>query len=334
MNNASEASDEDRIFSVLSSQEIALATIMMQTSSVLMTGIGNVEIHMKCALHFIQDLGLLHRPSRSIFTRLSIHRFALVDVVLAHLRFRHPLAPPDFFMYQANEQLDQEEPRFREIFGCPQRVLCFLAQISVLSANLTTPGQSQAQILAKAYSLETEMRVYGQNRYGGMLPDEALDSESPSSTRTRHSSSMNEQQISLSILGECFYWTAHLLLLRRVFLDPTRSPRVQLIRRRMFQLMTDIVPGCGPDSSLPFPFYMAAREAVTPEQRDWVRQKHSAMMAVYRDRSRQYMMASTEKIWERTGGKEVVVPEDTPLWKMPDEQFIRDMDRKASYFMF
>ncbi|KAH8892176.1 hypothetical protein GQ53DRAFT_134567 [Thozetella sp. PMI_491] len=321
------------VFSILSAHEIALAAVMMQTSSVLMTGIGDVEVHMRCALHFIQQLGYLYRPASSVFARVLIHRFAMVDVVLAHLRFRPPMAPLNFFMYQENDELDLSEPAFREIQGCSQRVLCFLARISVLNAHLINSTSQPAEIQAKAYSLETEMRVWGHGYYDAMACGTYANSTSPTSMTTM-AQPLLDARPDLDVVCECFYWTAHILLLRRVFMDPTKSTRVQIIRRHMFRLMDALVPGCGPDSSLPFPFYIAAREATTLEERDWVRRKHAAMMEVYRDRSREYLMASTEKVWEKHAAGEVPISGNTPEWETPHERFIRDMDTQASYFMF
>lgn len=321
------------VFSVLNAKEVALAAITTQTSSVLMGGIGNVEVHMKCALHFIQDLGYLYRPVNSIFARLLTQRFAMVDVVLAHLRFRQPLAPLDFFMYRENEQLDTTNPSFLEMHGCHQRVLCFLAKIAVLSASLVSGACSQVQVQAQAYSLETEMRVWGQNYHNAMMSASIDESSSPHRPlRPQHSSSSNPRD-DLDTVGECYYWSAHLLLLRRVFMDPTQSSRVQLIRKHLFRLMDRLAPGCGADSSLPFPFYMAAREATTLEERDWVRRKHTAMMEVYRDRSREYIMASTERIWEKAASDPTEY-KDGPAWESPIERFIRETDRESSYFMF
>jgi hypothetical protein len=267
--------EADGVFSILSAREIALAAIMMQTTSVLMTGIGNVDMHMTCALHFITDLGYLHRPPPSIFSRTLTHRFAMVDVVLAHLRFRPPKAPLSFFMYQ--EYVDNEEPSFRDMHGCDQRVLHFLAQISVLSANVARAESSQFEIQAQAYILETEMRIWGHRYYDTMLCGASQSRFSASLGRSPHQLS---ERTDLDVVCECFYWTAHILLLRRVFLDPTESARVQLIRRHLFKLMDSLVAGCGADSSLSFPFYMAAREATTSAERDWVRRKHADLVDV------------------------------------------------------
>lgn len=316
------------IFSILCAKEIALAAIMMQTSSVLMTGVGNVQVHMKCALHFIQELDYLHQLPSSFFARLLVYRFATVDVVLAHLRFRRPMAPPEFFMYQNNEGLDAEDPSFREMQGCPQKVLCFLAEIAVLSADLANSECSQDQIEAKAYQLETEMRIWGHKYYDKMLSWTSDPSPPVSSLG-------GSERTDLDIVCECFYWTAQLLLMRRVFLDHTKSTRVQVIRSHLFRLMDQLTAGCGPDSSLPFPFYMSAREALCKEDREWVRRKHKEMMETYRDRSREYLMAATEEIWDKSATTaDIPVPQGTRLWDTPSETFIREMDRRASFFMF
>lgn len=319
------------VFSILSAREIALAAIMMQTSSVLTTGIGNVEMHMTCALHFIRGLGYLHRPPPSTFAKTLIYRFAMIDVVLAHLRFRHPKAPLSFFMYREHEEeLDNEEPSFREMHGCDRRVLCFLARISVLSADVTKDGSSHSEIQTQAYHLETEMRFWGHKFYGGMFSTGSTSSASPTSP-SRHRPS---ERTDLDVVCECFYWTAHILLLRRVFLDPTKSTRVQIIWKHLIKLMDGLSAGCGADSSLPFPFYMAAREARTVEERDWVRRKHVNMMEVYRDRSRELLMASTEKIWENAAMESAPAFEDRTVRDRPHERFIREMDKEATHFMF
>ncbi|KAF9891706.1 hypothetical protein FE257_003718 [Aspergillus nanangensis] len=329
-NGSQSPSASNGVFSILSAREIALAAIMMQTSSVLMTGIGDVEVHMKCALHFVQKMGYLHKPAQSIFAKLLVNRFAMVDVVLAHLRFQRPMAPLNFFLYQPNEQLDHEEPSFREVYGCPQPVLCFLARISTLSADLVESSRPQSQIQHDGYILETEMRSWGHGYYDTMIKT----STEPETGAPPPSSPRWNERTDLDTVCECYYWTALLLLMRRVFMDSTETTRVQIIRRHLFCLMDKLTAGCGPDSSLPFPFYMAAREALTPGEREWVRQKHVAMMEVYGDRSREYLMASTEIIWANATKTRGLGGEDMNIPKASHERFIRSVDREASYFMF
>lgn len=322
----------NRTFSVLSPKEIALAAVLMQTCTVLMSGIGDFEIHVKCALHFIRNLGFLYAPPSSAFSWLLVYRFATVDVLLALSRFRSPMAPMEFFMYHSHADLDHTAPSFREMMGFDHPVLCFLARISVLSADLVGPDASQTEIQTKAHMLETEMRNWGHHYYDAMIRSSSSAS-TPLGSAILSSEPVDEAS-ALDIVCECHYWVAHVLLMRRVFLDPTRSTRVQLVVKYIFQLMDRLTPGCGPDSTAPFPFYMAAREAVTTEARDWVRQKHAAMMAIYRHRAREYMMEAVENTWKASEVSSGPVPEGTPLWEVPSEKLLREADRAATYFMF
>lgn len=320
------------VFSILSTKEIVLAAVTMQTASVLMSGIGVIEDHVVCALHFIQELGHFYQAPRTDFIWLFVYRFATVDVLLALLRFRRPHAPLDFFMYQANEQLDDASPSFRDMMGFSQRVLCFLAHISVLSDDMIEGTKSQAHVQAKAHNLETEMRIWGQHYYDRMIQSVQSDTTSPRTTFSQQG--VLDQRIALDIVCEIHYWVAHLLLMRRVFLDPTESVRVQMVRRYMFRLMDLLPAGCGSDSCLPFPFYLAAREAIKEDDRNWVRQKHAALMDVYRHQSRVPIMNAVEDIWEKSATTDMTSFEDVPAWETPKERFIRDRDRSASYFMF
>lgn len=345
--SSSEMTHSASSFCVLTPRQVALAAIMMQTSSVLMTGIGSVETHMRCAWHFVQDLGYVHQFPDSIFSRILVYRFAMVDIVLAYLRFRRPLAPLDFFMYQANgDSLDHIEPAFTEMQGCPHRVLCFLAQIAALSSDLMTQEGQHDQILARAYNIETEMRNWGAKYHRAISDTDSSTSPisqvTGSAPLTGHCHPQQQQRQrqhpdrrkDLDTLCETFYWIAHLLLMRRVFGDPTRSARVQLIRIRLFRIMDTLEPGCGADTALPFPFYLAAREAVTREDRDWVRRRHLAMMDHYKDRSREFIMKSTEDIWNEMAKPDAPAADSVPFWETHHEKFIRDTDKESSYFMF
>ena len=341
------------IFSTLNTREVALATIMMQLSSTLTTGLGNAEGHLKCALHFLKDLDYIYRPPHSTFARMFVHRFALADVVLAFLRFRRTIAPPDFYMYQTGVDVGLRQPSFYELHGCPERVLCFLAEISVLGADLTEGRCPPHEVQDKAFDLEMQMRVWSQGshpfasdgkrdgtgNHGGaekghkgdsVLPDAAQ----PAISSQHQSQTLIEKRAQLEIVGECFFCTARLLLMRRVFFDPTESARVQFIRRRLFELMKRLPAGCGPDTFVTFPFYMAAREAISSEDRQWVRQHHADLAEFYRDRPRKYIMASTEKIWEQNDVMDDPATHKAEPWNSPRERFIRELDSTSTYFMY
>ncbi|KAI1608889.1 fungal-specific transcription factor domain-containing protein [Exophiala viscosa] len=298
-------------YSVLSPRDVVLAAILMQIVSNVMTGSDSAEAHMRIAAHFLREMGLLYQPGQSFFPRLLVQRFAMVDVVLSFLRHRDPLAPPDFILYQPNQHFDLSEPSFREMTG-----------ISFLNGRVMS-GMTP-DIFAEAYLLESEMRVWGRKYH------ENLQGKQECLLAIPPPDSQNSDR-NLDVLGECFYWTGHLLLMRRVLLDPTTAPRVQMVRNHLFRLIDCLPTGCRPDSSVPFPFYMAAREAISADQRAWVRNKHAIMRKVYRDRARDLMMASIEEIWAKADSS---ASSHTEVDHIRTEGRIKEIDRRSSHFMF
>lgn len=318
---------QSHAMSVLSLREVTLAAYLMHIVTEVMSGSQTAETFLQNAYQLMVELGYIESMPKSYYARLLVHRFAIIDVVLAFLRRRKPIAPMSFVLYQQDEDMDKNEPSFRELTGCPQPVLAHLARISHLAYGIAAYQGDASSHLAEAYQLETEMRIWGQRYPVPFAPgaDQAHAQISPADDRK-----------DLDTLSECFYWTAQLLLARRVFLDPTSSPRVQFLRRHLFNLMDRLPAGCGPDSSLPFPFYMAAREAMTSEDRDWVRTKHVEMINVYRDRSREIMMGLTEEIWskadEATSG--IVSGGHGSLVVLENDMYIHVLDTVASHFVF
>ncbi|KAJ5833000.1 transcriptional regulator family: Fungal Specific TF [Penicillium riverlandense] len=284
--------------------EALLTAVVLQGIVVAQTADGVLEPHIKCALFLMQTLNRFHQIPESPLARMTAQRFAMVDVMLAISRQRRPYAPRDFVLHQPDgPRWDLTEPSFHKMTGCPQPLMCFLVRVSHLACDVDEgleQGASMDSILGEAFCLENELRAWGL-RYTGMITD-----GSPP----------------LDILTECFYWTAHLLLARRVFRDATCSARVQHLSHTCFRLMDHLYTGCGPDSSLPQPFYLAAREAVTPTDRDWVRRKHEEMTAYYREQQRNLAMSLTEQIWQQT---------DTSA---TPEGAIKALDRESCLFIF
>ncbi|EEU40326.1 uncharacterized protein NECHADRAFT_76478 [Fusarium vanettenii 77-13-4] len=322
-----EMSGQSHALSVLSLREVTLAAYLMHIVTEVMSGSQTAETFLQNAYQLMIELGYIESMPESYYARLLVHRFAIIDVVLAFLRRRKPIAPMSFVLYQQYEEMDQNEPSFRELTGCPQPVLAYLARVSHLAYDAAAYQGDASSYLAEAYQLETEVRIWGQ-RYPvpfAQGADQASTQISPADDRK-----------DLDTLSECFYWTAQLLLARRVFLDPTSSPRVQFLRKHLFNLMDRLPAGCGPDSSLPFPFYMAAREAMTSEDRDWVRTKHVEMINVYSDRSREIMMGLTEEIWSKAdeavnGG---ISGGHGGLVVLENDMYIHVLDTVASHFVF
>lgn len=300
--------------------EALLTAVVLQGVVVAQSEDGVLEPHVRCASFLMETLNHFRQVPPSALVRMAVQRFAMVDVMLAISRQRRPYAPRSFVLHQPDpERWDDTEPSFHKMTGCPQPLMCFLVRISHLACDAeerlaqSTPIDD---ILTEAYHLENDLRVWG-SRYTGTF------SERP-------------DRQPLDILTECFYWTAHLLLARRVFRDPTRSARVQHLTHTCFGLMDQLSTGCGPDSSLPQPFYLAAREAVTLEDRAWVRQKHESMTEYYREQQRNMAMRLTERVWEITDEQELtdsVGVGSDPTLPSADGQ-IKAMDQQSCLFIF
>lgn len=301
--------------------EALLAAVVLQGVVVAQSEHGVLEPHVRCASFLMETLDYFRQIPCSPLIRMTMQRFAMVDVMLAFSRQRRPYSPRSFILYQPDaDRWDQTEPSFYKMTGCPQPLMCLLVRIAHLACDMEERLQcaaSTGDILTHAHQVENDLRLWGA-QYTGMEPDPC--------TRPP-----------LEILSECFYWTAHLLLARRVFRDATRSPRVQHLTHTCFALMDQLFTGCGPDSSLPQPFYLAAREAVTVEDRAWVQQKHAAMTEYYREQQRNMAMRLTEQVWRVTDESHASETHANDLLdsveSMADER-IKALDRRACLFIF
>jgi hypothetical protein len=297
-------------------REALLIAVVLQGIVVAQTADGILEPHVKCASWLMEALGYFDSIPQNPIARMAVQRYGMVDVMLAISRQRRPYAPQHFILSRPDEHhWDTTEPSFHNMTGCPQPLMCFLVRIAHLACDITENPHNRERILVEAFQLDTELRQWG-SQYTGILPTKG-------------------ERSLLDILTECFYWTAHLLLSRRVFQDQTCSPRVQYLVHVCFGLMDHLSTGCGPDSSLPQPFYLAAREAISAEDRVWVRRKHESMTAYYREQQRNAAMELIEQIWETTdalresesgsaveGGLSVV------------DGFVLALDRGANFFIF
>ncbi|KAF5554267.1 transcriptional regulatory protein pro-1 [Fusarium mexicanum] len=230
----SSLSIENHAFSVLSLREVTLAAYLIHIASKVMTGGLTTDTHLRSAFKLVVELRYIDKMPRGFYSRFLVQRFAMIDVIMSLLRRRKPLAPKSFILYQQHEEADVRGPSFRELTGCPQPVLSFLAKISILATDVEMENDVR---LAEAYQLETSMRDWGSRKYPMPL-NTAARSNNPLSVHGTAS-----QDDYLSTLNACFYWMAHLLLARRVFMDPTASSRVQLYRKHLFSLIDRLPPG-------------------------------------------------------------------------------------------
>lgn len=262
----------------LSPKQATLAAVLLQIANLVFIGGSGIDVHLACAMHFLHDLDYVKRAVHDFIPRLLIQRFAFIDVTTAILRRRRPHLPPNFWLFVPDEHYDRTVPSFREMTGCPQPLLGFFSRVAHLAADLDEGVRNEHAVLRSASTLETDMRIYARSR---------VTFRTTRPTKSQH----------LDSLSQCFYWSAHLLLQRQVYRDPANSARVQHTIDDLVMLIKSMPPGCGPDSALPFPFYLSSRDAVTEKHRAWVRQRNIELKHVYPSRTRDSMMASMEQIW-------------------------------------
>jgi hypothetical protein len=283
----------------------------MQVANVVFTGGSGVEAHLACAMHFMRDLGYIHQRIDGFLPRLLVQRFVMLDVVTSIQRFRRPQLKSDFWFLSPDDQYDRTQPSFREMTGCPQPVLCFFVRISILAADLREDVVDEFEVLTKASTLETDMRIYARSKV---------------TTSTNRPPKASH----LDALSQCFYWSAHLLLQRRVYRDATSSLRVQKTVADIVGLIKSMPVGCGPDSSLAFPFYLSSKEAITSEHRDWARQRNEEMKKVYPGRSRDAIMSLLHAMWEAVD----IVREREPRMNATIDEILFELESDRELCLF
>lgn len=315
----------DRFGTISETQAILAAVLLQITNAMLVRGSG-VEAHLAYAMHLLQALGYLEAPVQALLPRLLVQRFAIIDVIISIYRHTRPRLPLSFWLFVPDEGQDRSHPSFREMTGCPQPLLGLFARIAHLAADHEALRQKAAEadspfdaidndgafnIALHASVLETDLRVFGRGH--------ATVGSSKRSSGVRY----------LDVLGEAFYWSAHLALQREAQRDATHSLRVQAAVANIVRCIRRLPVGCGPDLSVTFPFYVSSREALTHSHRAWVRTYSAALKARYPTQLQDAMISSLEEIW-------AVTDKDRPL----REDLIRQNDEavrateQSSSFMF
>ncbi|EXJ78138.1 hypothetical protein A1O3_09299 [Capronia epimyces CBS 606.96] len=301
----------------LTYKQATLAAVLLQITRVIFSGGNEVDMHLKCALYILQELDYIHRPTTSFIARLLMQRFAIVDVVTSILRRRRPHLPPTSWIFKPQETLDSTEPSFREMTGCPQPIFGYLARACNLAVDVAEDVNNM-EVLEQAFRLERDLHAY------------ALAQDATPTTVEGKRGSGSTADASLTTLNECYRWCVHLLIQRRVYLEPTFSRRVQQTARTLFRLMASIPVGSGPDSSLPLLLNLVAREAVREEDRAWVRERNQQMEGVYPDSTRDGFIAMCEKMWRRVDE----CMEVGGVMLKRTEEALELLEQEAALFMF
>ncbi|KIW31917.1 uncharacterized protein PV07_03504 [Cladophialophora immunda] len=288
--------------SLMAAREAALSAILMQIAHAIYSGSAGGKAHIQCAYHLLDQLGYLNQLDRGFLPRLTAQRFAIADVAASLLHATRPKAPLTFPVYQDREDLDLTEPSFCQMTGCPQPVLSALAHISHLACDLREKRQTTDAVLGQAEQLEFGLRTWAAQKFpcllrhgSGSLSELRYD---PDRDGVRFGDARRYQ---MALVNQSYYWLAQLLLQRRLYRDSKSSRRVQQTVKRLIALINAIPPGQPPASALPLAFYLVARECVSDEDRNWIRERHRQMKETYRSSTRDNLMLITERIWSAEG---------------------------------
>ncbi|QGA20813.1 hypothetical protein EYB26_008521 [Talaromyces marneffei] len=290
----------------MTADESLLAAVLLQPGAIAFSGSAPISVHthLEIGFHMLTDLGYLRSSEtlKSAIPKFLLQRFAIVDLGICVWHRRRPRIPVNTWLVGSanittkddaiHDTFDDIQPSFREMAGCPYNVYTFLNRVMHLAADMScSPSpQSQRVIYQEAITLETEIRTY------------ELRISSPNQNRS-------PQSVPMDAVRRAFTHAALILLLRRVFLEPSSSPRVQNSVEIIFTLMDNIPVTqkrtstraedvySGIDSAAGLPFYLAAREALTLEMQQIIREKHEKWREVYPNPARIQLMEVAERLW-------------------------------------
>ena len=224
----------------LSENITALAATMLQIANITFTGGNGAEGHFLHALDIIRDLDYISHPPNDVLSRLLVQRYAMLDVTTAILQHRRPHLPQEFWLFATGEKDDVDEPSFHSTTGCPQPLLRILSRLALLAADLKDGRVKEVDVLTETSTMETDLHLFGQLYRANSINDKTEVSPP-------------------TVVGQCFYWSAHIIAQRIIYRDPTSSPRVQHTVNNLAKAIQSLPVGCGPDSLLLFPFCVFQR---------------------------------------------------------------------------
>ncbi|OJD28461.1 hypothetical protein ACJ73_00122 [Blastomyces percursus] len=261
-----------------------LATILLQITVEMASGGSGAKTHIAYAWNLFRELGYdRQKPTCAIGTVL-VQRMTWIDTISSIFWQRRPFLPRSFWFFNCNQYSPDDgdsQPTVQETTGCPQWVISFLARISHLCADYSD-GLPSFLLMPQAKELELDLNILARNYFN---------------RTTAFNEDQSNQQRHLDIVGQCFYWSAVLLLQRRLFRDSRNSPRVQSSLTMLIELMESLPIGCGPDSALSLPLYLAAHEAIEPDHRTRIRNKSLQLTAEYPSKTREALTREYEIIW-------------------------------------
>ncbi|KAK3314116.1 fungal-specific transcription factor domain-containing protein [Apodospora peruviana] len=264
-----------------------LATILLQITVEIANGTNAIQIHIAHALDLFRELGYDRGRPMSPIGQILLQRMTYIDVLSSIFWHRRPLLPVSFWFYHQHEQNnaltykpDEGIPTFHETTGCPLWVIAFLARISHLIADADEHILPNDVIISLAYQLDGDFTMAARTYYSTTKPPPD-----------------HPQEGYLETVGQCYYWSAIILLQIRVFRDPQTSHRVQFCLQQLLDLIQSLPIGCGPDSQLSLPLYAAALAAIRPVDRAAIKTKSVDLSDHYPMKTRTALTATFASIW-------------------------------------
>jgi len=263
-------------------QRDLLATILLQVTVEMANGTSVIQTHLPYAISLFKSLGYdKYRPTSSVGIVL-VQRMCYIDVLSSVFWRRRPLLPLDFWLLQEEEyQVDETTPSFQETTGCSLWTMSILANVSHLVADMED-GVGDDFILPQAMRLESKLTESAKRYF-----DSEMDPQSNQEDSSRH----------LGVVCESYYWSAVILLQRRLCNDSRDSRRVQFCLGNLIRLLESLPLGCGPDTQISLPLYVAAQVAIKQEHRDRLRAKSTDLSGIYPLKTRTALVAAFEVMW-------------------------------------
>ncbi|OJD14197.1 hypothetical protein AJ78_05437 [Emergomyces pasteurianus Ep9510] len=264
-----------------------LATILLQITFEMANGGSGAKSHLTYAWSLFRELGYDRRKPTCSIDIVLVQRITWIDTISSILWQRRPLLPRSFWFFNYNQVSpddyygDDSQPTVQETTGCPQWVISCLARISHLCADYND-GLPLFLLIPQVKELEIDLNVSARNYFHHATPPYT---------------DLPRRQKYLDIVGQCFYWSAVLLLQRSIFRDPRDSVRVQSGLSVLIDLLESLPIGCGPDSALSLPLYLAASEAIELDHRARIKNKSHQLTIEYPSKTREALALEYEKIW-------------------------------------
>jgi hypothetical protein len=263
-----------------------LAAILLQITVEIANGTGYILSHTMYAVRLFRELGYDSAEPTSSVGTIIVQRLTYITVLSSVFWQCRPMLPESFWYYHMPEESsnDRSSPSLQETTGCPLWVMGILSRICHLTAD-ASEGAARADIIARGREIEGDLILLAREHLDGNS-DQCNDGD--------------DEARYLDIVGRCNYWSATILLQRRVFRDSHESSRVQYSLEKLLSLLESLPLGCGPDTQISLSLYVAAIAAVRPSHRARIKAKNRQLAGIYPMEARNVLTTAFDTMWATT----------------------------------